>query len=227
MPFIVACPKCGQKLKIDDGTMGKNVKCPGCSLVFLTRGSNPSPAEPNPVTLPPAVMKAPPNKPPTLPSAARMEPDGPTMKPLRRSPPPVKKKSNALLYGCLGAALAGILFVGLIIGGIFWLVHKAHNAVREQLIALKEEAESHPLDLADDPDPGAGDALPPALDAAFQAEIDHAGAGVKLTKMDLAPFGLDLTIEAPEGAKAKNESPEEIEISKDRHFGLTISIGKV
>ncbi len=39
----------------------------------------------------------------------------------------------------------------------------------------------------------------------LQSEIDKAGAGVKLVKLDLGSVGLPLTLDAPEGAKAERD----------------------
>jgi hypothetical protein len=65
----------------------------------------------------------------------------------------------------------------------------------------------------------------------IQAEIDKAGAGVKLAKLDLRSAGLALTLDAPEGAKAQRglsleRDAVDVEINAGDHFGLRIRRGK-
>jgi Leucine-rich repeat (LRR) protein len=59
----------------------------------------------------------------------------------------------------------------------------------------------------------------------IQTEIDKAGAGVKLVKLDLSSAGLPLTMDAPEGAKATQEHLE-VQVAAGDHFTLRIQIGK-
>jgi len=68
----------------------------------------------------------------------------------------------------------------------------------------------------------------------IQAEIDKAGAGVKLVPLDLSSVGLPLTLEAPEGAKVERDPREllprrdsvDVEITAGDHFALRIRLGK-
>lgn len=65
----------------------------------------------------------------------------------------------------------------------------------------------------------------------IQAEIDKAGADVKLVKLDLRSAGLALILDAPEGAKARRglsleRDAVDVEINAGDHFGLRIRRGK-
>ncbi len=58
----------------------------------------------------------------------------------------------------------------------------------------------------------------------IQAEIDKAGAGIKLTKIDLLLGDIPLTMDAPEGAKVAN-GPLEVQVTAGDHFVLRIVLG--
>jgi hypothetical protein len=67
----------------------------------------------------------------------------------------------------------------------------------------------------------------------IRAEIDKAGAGVKLVKLDLTSVGVPLTMDAPEGAKAQLDPRAlslrnwvDVEVSAGDHFFLRIRLGK-
>jgi len=46
MPFIIHCPECKRKLRIQDHLNGKNIKCPGCGIKLLAKPTEPTaPAE--------------------------------------------------------------------------------------------------------------------------------------------------------------------------------------
>jgi hypothetical protein len=62
----------------------------------------------------------------------------------------------------------------------------------------------------------------------IKAEIDKAGAGVKLNKLDLSSVGLPLTMDAPEGAKATQErlGIQEVQVTAGDHFAIRIQLGK-
>src|SRR5262249_938662 len=51
----------------------------------------------------------------------------------------------------------------------------------------------------------------------IKEEVEKAGAGVKLVKLDLAPIGLDMTMQAPKGTEAKMEGGRSY-IVKDERF---------
>ncbi len=59
----------------------------------------------------------------------------------------------------------------------------------------------------------------------IQAEIDKAGAGVKLVKLDLSSAGLPLTLDAPEGAKAQQHPTGDIHVIAGDHFAVQIKLG--
>jgi hypothetical protein len=68
--------------------------------------------------------------------------------------------------------------------------------------------------------------LPVVLDSDnIQTEIDKAGAGVRLVKLDLNSAGLPLTLDAPEGAKAQVDFGD-VEVNAGDHFALRIRRGK-
>lgn len=65
----------------------------------------------------------------------------------------------------------------------------------------------------------------------IQAEIDKAGGGVKLVKLDLRSLGAPLTLDAPQGAKAQRglsleRGSVDVEINASDHFALRIRSGK-
>ena len=60
----------------------------------------------------------------------------------------------------------------------------------------------------------------------IKAEIDKAGAGVKLVKLDLSSSGLLLTIDAPAGATIHRDPASDIHILAGDHFALQIKLGK-
>jgi Leucine-rich repeat (LRR) protein len=67
----------------------------------------------------------------------------------------------------------------------------------------------------------------------IQAEIDKAGDGVKLVKLDLSAVGLPLTLDAPEGAKVEHDPREllrrdsvDVEVTAGDHFAIRIRLGK-
>src|SRR6516225_2939637 len=59
----------------------------------------------------------------------------------------------------------------------------------------------------------------------IQAEIDKAGSGVKLVKIDLSPAGLPLTMDAPEGAKVQKDNLDVQVVAEDR-FAVRFKLGK-
>lgn len=67
----------------------------------------------------------------------------------------------------------------------------------------------------------------------IHAEIDKAGAGVKLVRLDLTPLGLPLVMDAPEGAKAQFDPHAvsfrewvDVEVNAGDRFALRIRLGK-
>ncbi|HEX5271571.1 MAG TPA: hypothetical protein VFW33_13835 [Gemmataceae bacterium] len=76
MPVIVACPKCLKKLQLADNLLGKQIKCPGCATVFMTKA--PGGAAPPPAKTAPAAPKAAPPAPKAAPAPA----------PRKAAPPP-------------------------------------------------------------------------------------------------------------------------------------------
>jgi len=46
MPQIIGCPKCSQKMQVPDGAAGKQVKCPGCKIVFTVGAAAPPARQP-------------------------------------------------------------------------------------------------------------------------------------------------------------------------------------
>lgn len=125
MPLSIVCPKCKKQLRVADTAAGKRIKCPGCATVFQagkpasTPATAAAPAKPKAVAPPPVVK-------PAVPPAdgAEKGPDaslsGKAVK---------KKKSKALLYGCLTAVFVVLLLIGLGIAGVFWLLNKSKNAL--------------------------------------------------------------------------------------------------
>ena len=59
----------------------------------------------------------------------------------------------------------------------------------------------------------------------IQAEIDKAGAGVNLVKLDLSSAGLPLTIDAPAGAKIQKDRFD-IQVVAGDHFAIRLELGK-
>jgi hypothetical protein len=59
----------------------------------------------------------------------------------------------------------------------------------------------------------------------IQAEIEKAGTGVKLTRLDLLLGDIPLTMDAPEGAKATN-GPLDVQVTAGDHFALRIVLGR-
>lgn len=59
----------------------------------------------------------------------------------------------------------------------------------------------------------------------IQAEIDKAGAGVNLVKLDLSPAGLPLIMDAPQGAKIQTDNFE-VKVVADDRFAVRIKLGK-
>jgi hypothetical protein len=45
MPEIISCPDCDKKLRVPDDLLGKKVKCPGCSVMFIANGVGRADAE--------------------------------------------------------------------------------------------------------------------------------------------------------------------------------------
>jgi hypothetical protein len=59
----------------------------------------------------------------------------------------------------------------------------------------------------------------------IQAEIDKAGAGIHLARIDLSSVGLPLLMEAPEGAKVQKDRFD-IQVTAGDHFAIRIGAGK-
>jgi hypothetical protein len=65
MPVIVSCPQCEKKLRVPDNLLGKKVRCPGCSGMFIGRAAEAPPPEEEEAPPPPPPPKA--AKPPARP----------------------------------------------------------------------------------------------------------------------------------------------------------------
>jgi Leucine-rich repeat (LRR) protein len=76
-----------------------------------------------------------------------------------------------------------------------------------------------------DPEPQAKEPVKEIALEAIQDEVERAGAGVKLVKLDLAPAGLNATLDVPEECRLKGFFGD-IQILKDSHFYLKIELGR-
>jgi predicted Ser/Thr protein kinase len=86
MPQVISCPKCSQKMQVPDGSAGKQVKCPGCKLIF-TVGAPAAPAR-QPVG---AAAGSSPGSAPGVAAAPRPAP--PPSRPAAPTPPPAPASS--------------------------------------------------------------------------------------------------------------------------------------
>jgi predicted Zn finger-like uncharacterized protein len=68
MPLLVACPNCRQSLSVPDHGLGKSVRCPRCSTVFVAQAQPAAPPAPSAPPQPTAPHVAP--GPPPLPPSA-------------------------------------------------------------------------------------------------------------------------------------------------------------
>jgi hypothetical protein len=59
----------------------------------------------------------------------------------------------------------------------------------------------------------------------IKAEIDRAGLGTNLVKLDLSSAGLSLTMDAPAGAKVQQSSTQDVQVIAGDHFALQIKLG--
>ncbi len=87
---------------------------------------------------------------------------------------------------------------------------------------------------SDTPTPNPGSAVQMSLPSGnqpdlaadnIQAEIDKAGAGVTLIKLDLSSAGLPLTMDAPAGAKVQKDRFD-IQVVAGDHFAIRLELGK-
>jgi predicted Zn finger-like uncharacterized protein len=218
MSLLVSCPQCKQQLKVADNAVGKNVKCPGCAHVFKAAAAA-SPVAP-------------------VAPVEQGKQDSVDVVPTASSPPTQpKKKAKGLRYGCLAGVFVVLLCSGTLAFGVYWMYSKGKAAWNEAWTAAtsqptptsqpssQRQSNPPPRDERQADKPANNDQPPPiqklpekAPDlAVIEAEIKAAGAGVKLVKLDLAPAGLDLFIDAPEGATAE-QGIGQVEISKGDHF---------
>jgi hypothetical protein len=200
---------------------GKTSSVPDAPRVFLAQAGTSAPTK--------AVQPVPKVEPTVL-EAVDSDPKIPAVKPARPARRPVAKpKSNALLYGCLAGAAAFLLLVGLIVGGIIFLVNKAKNAIQDDFTfdpTINNPNNENtkvpgPFDVPQRENGPEKEIDPSAIDA----EVKAAGAGVKLVKLDLKLAGLDMTIDAPEGAAVKRES-DKVTVSRGETFILEIMVGR-
>jgi hypothetical protein len=211
MPSLTTCPRCKRKLKIGDNAVGTNIKCPGCAHVFKA-------------TVLPGAPKS---------IAASVEPAEQDILDVvpNATTQPKEKKSNALLYGCLTGLFVVLLLVGLGIAGVYYLINKTTNAVKDWAAEVTSEKAPDKAREPDNKRPGQpGPDKPPQKGlnaAALDAEIAASGGGVKLVKLDLSSAGLPLTIEAPEGATAQKASNfVGVMVAYGDHFCLYIAVGR-
>jgi hypothetical protein len=232
---------------------GKNIKCPACANIFKPAPAAATPtapsSQPKAITPPPAVK----------PTAATDDVPEQAFADKEPAPSPSrtikKRKSNALLYGCLTAFFAVLLLVGLGIAGVFWLINKGKNSLQNWAAAVTSQKTTHissnvpdnskgsradeqkPTNIPPNApnnskrprlneQPGPGKSPEATLNpAALDREIAAAGAGIKLVKLDLSAAGLPLTMDAPEGAITK-ESLGDVTVDRGENFALKIAIGR-
>ena len=226
MPFQIVCPKCKKQLRVADTVVGKKIKCPSCAAVFLAGKSAPAPASVA-APAPPQAVTPPPVLEPTVapgPSAGMGSAETPSASPSRNVVK--KKKSNALHYGCLTGVFVVLLVIGLGIAGVFWLLNKGKNAVEDwaSAVTTRKTTDHQPSPPGANEQP-VEEKRPAKAPAALDAEIATAGAGVKLVKLDLSSAGLPLTIDAPEGAIAKESYGYAI-VTRGQNFTVKLVIGR-
>jgi hypothetical protein len=112
MTFVVACPECDRRLKAPPTVVGKKIRCPSCEAVFLCQPDDEPAAEDEPK----ALRRD--EEPEQSDDADAVE-----ERPRRRRRRSLKKRSSAGLW--IGLAVAGALFVLLIVGGGAALIYVA------------------------------------------------------------------------------------------------------
>jgi hypothetical protein len=58
MPEITSCPDCEKKLRVPDDLLGKKVRCPGCSIMFVAQAGVGLPDQPRAAAAPPSRSEA-------------------------------------------------------------------------------------------------------------------------------------------------------------------------
>ena len=56
MPQITSCPECSKKLRVPDELIGKKVKCPGCTTMFIAEADDQDEPAPPPKKAPPKAL---------------------------------------------------------------------------------------------------------------------------------------------------------------------------
>jgi hypothetical protein len=133
------------------------------------------------------------------------------------------------VLGIVAASLGGVMvltYFGFFV--VFLSLAAASHAVVEHTKREWRERDNGPNEPPPiGGEPAAGEAGP-AKEVPFESvqdEVQKAGAGVKLVKLDLGPAGLPLTLDAPEGCRFK-QGFQGVEVVKDEHFALLIQVGK-